>query len=60
MVALEVKDRAMYQVVTTALTVEQQTLLIEIMRIAEESATAVLPTGGAGGGPSVPGNKNNN
>ncbi|KAI0301095.1 armadillo-type protein [Multifurca ochricompacta] len=36
--ALEVKDRVMYQASTTALNVEQQTLLMEIMRIAEEVA----------------------
>jgi hypothetical protein len=35
---LEVKDRAMYQAATTALNVEQQTLLMEIMRIADEAA----------------------
>ncbi|KAI9443408.1 ARM repeat-containing protein [Lactarius indigo] len=37
---LEVKDRAMYQAATTSLNVEQQTLLMEIMRMAEEGATA--------------------
>jgi len=39
--ALEVKDRAMYQAATTSLNVEQQTVLMEIMRIAEESAAGV-------------------
>lgn len=38
---LEVKDRAVYQAATTSLNVEQQTLLMEIMRIAEEGATGV-------------------
>ncbi|KAH9028652.1 ARM repeat-containing protein [Lactarius hengduanensis] len=37
---LEVKDRAMYQAATTSLNVEQQTLLMEIMRMAEEGTTA--------------------
>lgn len=41
MVALEVKDRAVYQAATTSLNVEQQTLLMEIMRIAEEGTTGV-------------------
>ena len=41
LVALEVKDRAMYQAATTSLNVEQQTVLMEIMRIAEESTAGV-------------------
>ncbi|KAH9980072.1 ARM repeat-containing protein [Lactifluus volemus] len=59
---LEVKDRAMYQAATTALTVEQQTILMEIMRIAEEASAAAVAaaatgrasTGGAGA--PIPGN----
>ena len=44
---LEVKDRAVYQAATTALDVEQQTLLMEIMRIANEAAAAGgAPTAG--------------
>jgi hypothetical protein len=39
-VALEVNDHAIYQAGTTALDVEQQTLLMEIMRIADEAAVA--------------------
>jgi len=38
--ALEVNDHAIYQAATTALDVEQQTLLMEIMRIADEAAAA--------------------
>ena len=41
LVALEVKDHAMYQAATTSLNVEQQTVLMEIMRIAEESTAGV-------------------
>lgn len=41
LVALEVKDREVYQAATTSLNVEQQTLLMEIMRIAEEGTTGV-------------------
>jgi importin-7 len=55
MIALEVKDRAMYQAATTALTVEQQTLLMEIMRIAEEASAAAAGRAPAGAAP-VPGN----
>ncbi|KAH9991238.1 ARM repeat-containing protein [Russula vinacea] len=44
--ALEVNDHAIYQAATTALDVEQQTLLMEIMRIANEAAAAVA-SGGA-------------
>lgn len=47
--ALEVKDRAMYQAATTALDVEQQTLLMEIMRIANEAAATGAPTAGVPG-----------
>lgn len=47
--ALEVNDHAIYQAGTTALDVEQQTLLMEIMRIADEAAAA------ASGGASVAG-----
>jgi len=49
--ALEVNDRTMYQAATTALDVEQQTLLMEIMRIANEAAAAGgrAPTAGAPG-----------
>lgn len=39
--ALEVNDHAVYQAATTALDVEQQTLLMEIMRVA-----AGAPPGG--------------
>jgi hypothetical protein len=39
-VALEVKDRVTYQAATTSLNVEQQTVLMEIMRMAEEAAGA--------------------
>ena len=49
-VALEVKDRVMYQEATTSLNVEQQTLLMEIMRIAEEAAGAA----GTGASASAP------
>ena len=55
------KDRAIYQAATTALNVEQQTLLMEIMRIAEDPAAAAVaagrapPSAGAGAAP-VPGN----
>ncbi|KAH9999685.1 armadillo-type protein [Russula compacta] len=47
--ALEVNDRAMYQAATTALNVEQQTLLMEIMRTADEvaAASARAPATGA-------------
>ncbi len=38
--ALEVNDHAIYQAATTALDVEQQTLLMEIMRMADEAAAA--------------------
>jgi hypothetical protein len=52
----------MYQAATTALTVEQQTILMEIMRIAEEASAAAVAaaatgrasTGGAGA--PIPGN----
>ncbi len=44
--ALEVNDHTIYQAVTTALDVEQQTLLMEIMRIADETAAAAA-SGGA-------------
>ncbi|KAH9969835.1 ARM repeat-containing protein [Russula dissimulans] len=49
--ALEVNDRTIYQAATTALDVEQQTLLMEIMRIAAEAAAAGgrAPTAGAPG-----------
>jgi importin-7 len=50
--ALEVKDRSMYQAATTALNVEQQTLLMEIMRIADEGAAtsgSAAPAAGAHG-----------
>jgi hypothetical protein len=41
----------MYQAATTALNVEEQTLLMEIMRIADDAATASgrAPTSGAPG-----------
>ena len=38
--ALEMNDHAIYQAGTTALDVEQQTLLMEIMRIADEAAAS--------------------
>jgi hypothetical protein len=41
--ALEVNDHAIYQAATTALDVEQQTLLMEIMQAA---AAAGAPPGG--------------
>jgi len=45
-----VKDRAVYQAATTSLNVEQQTLLMEIMRMAEE-AGGVGATGAGAGAP---------
>jgi hypothetical protein len=42
--ALEVNDHAIYQAATTALDVEQQTQLMEIMRMADEAA-AVAASG---------------
>jgi len=47
--ALEVNDHTIYQAATTALDVEQQTLLMEIMRIADEAAAAAAASGGASG-----------
>jgi len=45
---LEVKDRVMYQAATTSLNVEQQTVLMEIMKIAEEGVASVgAPAAGA-------------
>lgn len=44
--ALEVNDHAIYQAGTTALDVEQQTLLMEIMRIADEAAAAAAAASG--------------
>lgn len=43
-------DHAIYQAATTALDVEQQTLLMEIMRIADEAAAAVVGSGASTGG----------
>ena len=43
-------DHAIYQASTTALDVEQQTLLMEIMRIADEAAAAVAGGGASAGG----------
>lgn len=43
-------DHAIYQAATTALDVEQQTLLMEIMRIADEAAAAVGGGGASAGG----------
>jgi hypothetical protein len=51
--ALEVNDHAIYQAVTTALDVEQQTLLMEIMRIANEAAA--VASGGASTAGAPPG-----
>ena len=50
-VALEVNDHAMYQAATTVLDVEQKTLLMEIMRIANEAAASgsAPPAAGAHG-----------
>ena len=53
--ALEVNDHAIYQAGTTALDVEQQTLLMEIMRIADEAAAAVAVAVVASGGVSAAG-----
>jgi len=49
--ALEVNDHAMYQAATTVLDVEQKTLLMEIMRIANEAAASASapPAAGAHG-----------
>jgi hypothetical protein len=49
--ALEANDRAMYQAATTALNMEQQTMLMEIMRIADEAAVAA--TAAASGGTAI-------
>jgi hypothetical protein len=48
-----VNDHAIYQAATTALDVEQQTLLMEVMRIADEAAAAAAAA--AAGGASVAG-----
>jgi hypothetical protein len=55
--ALEVNDHTIYQAATTALDVEQQTLLMEIMRIADEAAAvaAAAASGGASAGGAPPG-----
>jgi hypothetical protein len=53
--ALEVNDHAIYQAATTALDVEQQTLLMEIMRIADESAATAVAGGGASAAGAPPG-----
>ncbi|KAI0286170.1 armadillo-type protein [Russula brevipes] len=49
--ALEVNDHTMYQAATTALNMEEQTLLMEIMRLADDAAAASgrAPTSGAPG-----------
>jgi len=52
--ALEVNDHTIYQAGTTALDVEQQTLLMEIMRIADEAAAAAA-SGGASTAGAPPG-----
>lgn len=50
--ALEANDHAIYQAATIALDVEQQALLMEIMRIADEAAaTAVTGVVSAAGAP---------
>lgn len=48
-------DHAIYQAATTALDVEQQTLLMEIMRIADEAAAAAVVGSGASTGGAPPG-----
>lgn len=53
--ALEVNDHAIYQAGTTALDVEQQTLLMEIMRIADEAAAAAAASGGGAAAGAPPG-----
>ena len=53
--ALEVNDHTIYQAATTALDVEQQTLLMEIMRIADEAAAVAAVAAAASGGASVTG-----
>lgn len=55
--ALEVNDHTIYQAATTALDVEQQTLLMEIMRIADEAAAAAAAaaSGGASAAGAPPG-----
>jgi hypothetical protein len=51
--ALEVNDHAIYQAATTALDVEQQTLLMEIMRIANEAAAVASGGASTAGAPPV-------
>jgi len=54
--ALEVNDHTIYQAATTALDVEQQTLLMEIMRMADEAAAAAAAaSGGASAAGAPPG-----
>jgi hypothetical protein len=51
-----VNDHTIYQAATTALDVEQQTLLMEIMRIADEAAAAAAAaSGGASAAGAPPG-----
>lgn len=49
--ALEVNDHTIYQAATTALDVEQQTLLMEIMRMADEAAAVSSGASAAGAPP---------
>jgi hypothetical protein len=53
--ALEVNDHTIYQAATTALDVEQQTLLMEIMRIADEAAAAAAAASGGASAGAPPG-----
>jgi len=52
--ALEVSDHTIYQAATTALDVEQQTLLMEIMRIADEAAAVAAAAGGGASAAGAP------